>query len=84
MVSKGQSEGPAGVKLILKKSGTQDVVKETTSKIGGGYTFEKVLPGNYDVEASHPTWKFETVVIFFFDSFQSINQIDQIAVYCNR
>jgi hypothetical protein len=28
---------------------------------GGGYTFEKVLPGDYVVEGTHPVWQFEKV-----------------------
>lgn len=60
IISKGQSSGPVGVTVTLKKAGSAEIVQQTTSAIGGGYTFEKVLPGSYRVEASHPTWMFDS------------------------
>lgn len=50
--------------MTLKKAGSAEIVQQTTSAVGGGYTFEKVLPGSYRVEASHPTWMFDSVSWF--------------------
>ena len=60
-MSKGQTVGPAGVQLSLKKPGAKDILKQTTSTANGAYTFEKVLPGEYVVEGAHEKWQFETV-----------------------
>lgn len=32
------------------------------------YTFSKVLPGNYDIIASHPSWTLEQVSFFLYGS----------------
>ena len=61
VVSKGQSDGPAGVTLTLTKQGSTEVIKEAQSEVGGGYKFEKVLPGEYAVTARHPSWTFDQV-----------------------
>ena len=53
--------GPAGVTLSLSKVGSKDVLKEVVSGNGGAYTFENVLPGEYEIIAKHPTFKFDTV-----------------------
>jgi hypothetical protein len=37
----------------------EETVKSTTSVAEGSFTFEKVLPGEYFIEATHPVWKFE-------------------------
>ena len=63
MVSKGESVGPSGISLSLKKPGSKEVLKTTTSTAQGAYTFEKVLPGEYVVEATHSKWQFEQVRI---------------------
>ena len=47
--------------LTLKKKGTSEAIKKASSAASGSFTFENVLPGEYVVEASHPTWKFVTV-----------------------
>ena len=60
VISKGLTTGPAGVTLALKKSESTETIKQSQSITGGGFTFEKVLPGDYVVVASHPTWQFET------------------------
>ena len=62
-MSKGHETGPSGVALTLTKAGSSDVLKEIVTTSGGAYTFEKVLPGEYEITASHPTWQFETVCI---------------------
>ena len=54
--------GPQGVLLALKKStGDDQPVKETHSSLGGGFVFEKVLPGNYVIEAFRSPWMFDVV-----------------------
>ncbi|XP_078097035.1 BOS complex subunit NOMO1 isoform X2 [Mustelus asterias] len=55
VLSKGQSSGPAGVHVILRKVG-KDVDQTSLTQTGGKYVFTKVLPGDYEIFASHPTW----------------------------
>jgi len=61
-VSRGQPTGPQGVVLALKKTGAGDhAVKQTSSSLVGDFVFEKVLPGDYVIEASRSPWIFEVV-----------------------
>lgn len=61
VVSEGEEMGPAGVTLTLTKAKVAEPLKFTTSSEGGVFTFENVLPGEYVVTASHPTWKLGVV-----------------------
>lgn len=66
MVSRGQTTGPQGVLLALKKvAGGDHAVKQTSSLLGGDFVFEKVLPGDYVIEASRSPWIFDVVCFFF-------------------
>ncbi|XP_070617235.1 LOW QUALITY PROTEIN: BOS complex subunit NOMO3-like [Erythrolamprus reginae] len=56
VLSKGQSLGPAGVLVVLRSPSTGVILQSTTTQLGGKYAFLKVLPGEYEVFASHPTW----------------------------
>ncbi|KAM3826892.1 BOS complex subunit NOMO3-like [Vipera latastei] len=56
VLSKGQSLGPAGVLVSLKSPSTGMTLQSTITQPGGKYAFLKVLPGEYEVFASHPTW----------------------------
>ena len=48
--------------LALKKAGsTDDALKQTLSSLGGDFMFEKVLPGDYVIEASRSPWTFDVV-----------------------
>lgn len=58
ILSHGGSIGPTGIKVILKKS-TGELLGETTSGDSGTYSFTQVYPGNYIIEASHPSWILE-------------------------
>ena len=65
VVSRGQSSGPQGVVLELKKAADSDhVVKQASSSVGGEFVFEKVLPGDYVIEASRSPWIFDVVCFF--------------------
>ncbi|CAL9700722.1 unnamed protein product [Knipowitschia caucasica] len=57
VLSKGHLLGPAGVEVTLSRSGTGE--KSVVTQPGGKYTFFKVLPGRYDITASHPSWTLE-------------------------
>jgi hypothetical protein len=59
VVSRNQKEGPEGVQLTLKKAISEEVVKQTVSVKGGDYVFEKVLPGEYIIDAEHEPWHFD-------------------------
>ncbi|ESO93836.1 hypothetical protein LOTGIDRAFT_104485 [Lottia gigantea] len=59
VISKGQSVGPAGVSIHLIKSSNGETIQTTKTADTGRYSFTKVLPGEYKVKASHPTWKLE-------------------------
>ncbi|XP_026560040.1 nodal modulator 3-like [Pseudonaja textilis] len=56
VLSKGQALGPAGVLVALRHPSTGVTLQSTTTQPGGKYAFLKVLPGEYEVFASHPTW----------------------------
>ncbi|CAF0810412.1 unnamed protein product [Brachionus calyciflorus] len=58
VVSQGDSKnrGPSGVKLNLISNGKQ--IDSTLSSNDGSYYFSNVMPGVYQVEALHPTYKF--------------------------
>lgn len=52
-------KGPAGVAITLKSKETPDAaIKATTTSHGGAFLFDNVLPGTYEVVASHPSWTF--------------------------
>ncbi|KAK5899861.1 hypothetical protein CesoFtcFv8_009289 [Champsocephalus esox] len=59
VLSKGHPLGPAGVEVKLTRVGTEEKLQSVVTKPGGKYTFLKVLPGNYDITASHPSWTLE-------------------------
>ncbi|KAJ7305802.1 hypothetical protein JRQ81_010168 [Phrynocephalus forsythii] len=56
VLSKGQMLGPAGVLVALRNLGSEATIQATTTQPGGKYAFLKVLPGEYEIFASHPTW----------------------------
>uniref|UniRef100_A0A673NNX1 Nodal modulator 1-like n=1 Tax=Sinocyclocheilus rhinocerous TaxID=307959 RepID=A0A673NNX1_9TELE len=66
VLSKGHLLGPAGVEVSLRKAG-DDVLQSVLTQAGGQYAFLKVLPGSYDITASHASWTMEqsstTVVV---------------------
>uniref|UniRef100_A0A3Q3IUZ5 Prealbumin-like fold domain-containing protein n=1 Tax=Monopterus albus TaxID=43700 RepID=A0A3Q3IUZ5_MONAL len=59
VLSKGHLLGPAGVEVKLSRPGTEERLQSVVTQPGGKYTFFKVLPGNYDITASHPSWTLE-------------------------
>ncbi|KAA0713171.1 Nodal modulator 1 pM5 protein [Triplophysa tibetana] len=59
VLSKGHLSGPAGVEVSLRKAGENDVLHTVLTQASGQYTFLKVLPGSYDITASHATWTLE-------------------------
>uniref|UniRef100_A0A8C8RUX9 Nodal modulator 1 n=1 Tax=Pelusios castaneus TaxID=367368 RepID=A0A8C8RUX9_9SAUR len=56
VLSKGQTLGPAGVQVVLRNPGTEVNIQATVTQAGGKFAFFKVLPGEYEIFASHPTW----------------------------
>lgn len=58
VISQGQNEGPEGVTVQLKKE--NKILQKTTSKEAGKFTFANVLPGDYEIEAVHDRWTFES------------------------
>ncbi|KAM8842505.1 BOS complex subunit NOMO1 [Synchiropus picturatus] len=59
VLSKGHLLGPAGVEVKLSPKGTGDAIQSVSTHPGGKFTFSKVLPGIYDIIASHPSWTLE-------------------------
>uniref|UniRef100_A0A7N6FFD0 Nodal modulator n=1 Tax=Anabas testudineus TaxID=64144 RepID=A0A7N6FFD0_ANATE len=59
VLSKGHLLGPAGVEVKLSLPGTEEKLQSVITQPGGKYTFLKVLPGNYEITASHPSWTLE-------------------------
>nr|XP_022336385.1 nodal modulator 1-like isoform X1 [Crassostrea virginica] len=58
VISKGQADGPSGVTVNLMKEGTTTVLQTTTTGEGGTYTFSRVMPGDYSVQAASTGYKF--------------------------
>ncbi|NWR32378.1 NOMO1 protein, partial [Tachuris rubrigastra] len=56
VLSKGQTLGPAGVQVALRNAGSDINIQATITQPGGKFAFSKVLPGEYEIFASHPTW----------------------------
>ncbi|XP_028914056.1 nodal modulator 3 isoform X2 [Ornithorhynchus anatinus] len=56
VLSKGQVLGPAGVRVALRNVGNEANMQSTVTQPGGKFAFFKVLPGEYEIFASHPTW----------------------------
>ncbi|KAK3103627.1 hypothetical protein FSP39_020627 [Pinctada imbricata] len=52
VISKGKSDGPAGVTVSLHKAGSADILQSVTTSEGGSYKFTKVMPGDYEVKAT--------------------------------
>jgi hypothetical protein len=60
VVSRGQSSGPEGVSLVLKKADAEEqLIQQTVTTAGGKFVFQKVLPGDYVIEASRQPWLFD-------------------------
>lgn len=59
VLSKGHLLGPAGVEVKLTRAGTEERLQSVLTQPGGKYNFLKVLPGNYDITAAHPSWTLE-------------------------
>ncbi|XP_054719447.1 BOS complex subunit NOMO3-like [Uloborus diversus] len=76
VLSHNKKNGPAGIQLQLKSSdGT--ILNETISSEGGHYSFPKIYPGKYIIEAHHPTWLFDqgTETIHVMDNLKTGNKI---------
>uniref|UniRef100_A0A4W6C5S3 NODAL modulator 1 n=1 Tax=Lates calcarifer TaxID=8187 RepID=A0A4W6C5S3_LATCA len=63
VLSKGHLLGPAGVEVRLSRAGTEEKLQSVITQPGGKYTFFKVLPGNYDITASHPSWTLDATSV---------------------
>ncbi|KAF4080021.1 hypothetical protein AMELA_G00165660 [Ameiurus melas] len=59
VLSKGQLQGPAGVEVSLKNAGEDQILQMVLTQAEGQFTFSKVLPGNYEITASHASWILE-------------------------
>uniref|UniRef100_A0A8C0R6K3 Nodal modulator 1-like n=1 Tax=Canis lupus dingo TaxID=286419 RepID=A0A8C0R6K3_CANLU len=68
VLSKGQPLGPAGVQVSLRNTGTEAKIQSTVTQPGGKFAFFKVLPGDYEILATHPTWALKEVSISVVDS----------------
>ncbi|XP_073447228.1 BOS complex subunit NOMO3-like isoform X1 [Aquarana catesbeiana] len=56
VLSRNQDLGPVGVQVSLRRTGSGVNLQTTTTQQSGKYSFNKVLPGEYEIVASHPTW----------------------------
>ena len=54
-------KGPKNVKLDLLYSINGERISTTTSAEDGRYYFSNVMPGEYEIQASHQKWKFKVV-----------------------
>ncbi|KAG7268727.1 hypothetical protein CRUP_012871 [Coryphaenoides rupestris] len=62
VLSKGHPLGPADVQVKLSRGGTGEKLQSVLTQPGGKYTFFKVMPGSYDITASHSSWTLEQSV----------------------
>ncbi|XP_012945613.1 nodal modulator 1 [Aplysia californica] len=58
VVSSGQNTGPAGVQLQLTSAASSDVLSTAKTEDSGRFSFSNVMPGDYKIKASHPSWQF--------------------------
>jgi len=56
VVSARQDAGPAGVTLRLSAKGSSESKASTLTEAGGDFSFSNIMPGDYIIIASHPTW----------------------------
>ena len=75
MISKGQADGPSGVTVNLMKEGTTTVLQTTTTGEGGTYTFSRVMPGDYSVQAASTGYKFSQVSLPVTRSHRYVNKL---------
>ena len=54
-------KGPGNVNLDLYSSINGEKVSTTTSANDGSYYVSNIMPGDYEIQASHPKWKFKVV-----------------------
>uniref|UniRef100_A0A8C5QXB5 Nodal modulator 1 n=1 Tax=Leptobrachium leishanense TaxID=445787 RepID=A0A8C5QXB5_9ANUR len=56
VLSRNQNLGPVGVQVALRRVGSGANLLTTVTQTGGKFAFYKVLPGDYEIIASHPNW----------------------------
>ncbi|XP_063790451.1 BOS complex subunit NOMO3-like [Pseudophryne corroboree] len=56
VLSRNQNLGPVGVQVAMRRVGSGVNLQTTVTQTGGKFFFNKVLPGEYEIVASHPTW----------------------------
>ncbi|KAM4631893.1 BOS complex subunit NOMO1-like [Discoglossus pictus] len=56
VLSRNQNLGPGGVQVAMRRAGSGVNIQTTVTQTGGKFAFYKVLPGDYEIVASHPTW----------------------------
>ncbi|XP_041433909.1 nodal modulator 3 [Xenopus laevis] len=56
VLSRNQNMGPVGVQVAMRRAGTSVNLQTTVTQVGGKFAFTKVLPGEYEIFASHPSW----------------------------
>ena len=59
VVSRGESEGPEGVSIEVRKAGSDAIVTTLLSGPGGQYQAPGLLPGSYVLTAAHQLWQME-------------------------
>ncbi|MEE6517936.1 hypothetical protein FKM82_028558 [Ascaphus truei] len=56
VLSRNHNLGPGGVQVAMRRAGSGVNLQTTVTQPGGKFAFFKVLPGEYEIVASHPTW----------------------------
>uniref|UniRef100_A0A2H1VYC3 SFRICE_011490 n=1 Tax=Spodoptera frugiperda TaxID=7108 RepID=A0A2H1VYC3_SPOFR len=57
VITAGQNQGPSGIAVQLIND--KGDVRNTVTTVGGDFYFTPVIPGKYNVKATHPKWKLE-------------------------
>ncbi|XP_073255709.1 BOS complex subunit NOMO3-like [Porites lutea] len=79
VISKGREIGPAGVEISLHVT-SGDKERKTVTTDGGFFSFARVMPGKYQVKASHASWSFENAETEVVVKSGNVNVVDKMIV----
>lgn len=79
VVSKGRELGPSGVEISLQGSPGEKERKTVTAE-GGFFSFARVMPGKYNLKASHASWSFENAEIEVLVESSNVDVMDKMIV----
>ncbi|XP_053550913.1 nodal modulator 3 [Bombina bombina] len=78
VLSRNEHSGPQGVQVAMRRAGSGVNLQTTATQKGGKFAFYKVLPGDYEIVASHPMWTLKeatTMVQVISSNAQALNTL---------